>query len=579
MPQPQVKNVPPRAKLPRGERFAGRFQVLDTAGIGAESVVYKVRDVESGAVLALKVYDDQYGKDPKRRQAFQREVELGGKINHPNVVRILGAGESAGHSFILMEFLSGRTLTEALQIAQRFPAAEVLTMFRQMAAAIVCLHSQGIVHRDIKPGNLMFAADGTLKLMDFGIARRYGDAVTVGVARGTVDYAAPEQLLGKEPTAASDLFALAAVCLELLTGEKPFRGQSQMERCTQPPPSLRAIAPELPALLSTALEQCLQPDPSQRPASAQALLDASGIAVPAPASAAAPAPSAAGAQPQPASPALPTPTAPPAVLAPPSPIPPPAPAPRTLTLLLGDDPRSPMEALPVFASLLSILRRITDAGDAHDPVTPETVRLRPDGGADISRRSNPGDRDTWVISTPRYSAPELLQGEITLSDRGRTAAVLYSAGFIFYEILIGKSHFKREFRDVLRKSSDLAWMEWQANLDLHPRPLREILPDCPADLSALFEQLLQKDPAKRPSAYRDVEAALRRLMHQSAPTEEIETPLLPDVEAPELDIPQHSPPQRLHPTMTALVVLAVAVALVLVGAAVGWSLGLIELGR
>jgi serine/threonine protein kinase len=238
-----------------------------------------------------------------------------------------------------------------------------------------------------------------------------------------------------------------------------------------------------------------------------------------------------------------------------------------------------MEALPVFASLLSILRRITEAGDAHDPVTPETVRLRPDGSAEISRRSNPGDRDTWVISTPRYSAPELLQGEITLSDRGRTAAVLYSAGFIFYEILIGRSQFKREFRDVLRKSSDLAWMEWQANLDLHPRPLKDVLPDCPADLSALFEQLLQKDPAKRPSAYRDVETAVRRLMHQSAPTEEIVTPLVPEMEAAEPETPMDPPPQRMHPTMTALVVFAVAVALALVGAAVGWSLGLIEIGR
>jgi serine/threonine protein kinase len=573
MPQPQVKKVPSRAMLPRGERFAGRFQILDTAGNGAESVVYKVRDIETGAVLALKVYDDQYGKDPKRRQAFQREVELGGKIIHPNVVRILGAGEAEGQSFILMEFLSGRTLAEAMQIAQRFPAEEVLALFRQMAAAIVCLHSNGIVHRDIKPANLMFAADGTLKLMDFGIARRYGDAVTVGVARGTVDYAAPEQLLGKEPTAASDLFALAAVCLELLTGEKPFRGQSQMERCTQPPPALRALTPGLPRSLSTALEQCLQPDPSQRPPSAQALLEASGIEVPAPAPQMPMPPAPPVAQAQPAR------EHPPAVERPPAPAPPPAPPARTLTLLLEDDPRSHMEALPVFASLLSILRRITDAGDAHDPVTPETVRLRPDGSAEISRRSNPGDQDTWVISTPRYSAPELLHGEISLSDRGRTAAVLYSAGFIFYEILIGRSQFKREFRDVLRKSSDLAWMEWQANLELHPRPLKDVLPDCPADLSALFEQLLQKDPAKRPSAYREVEMAVRRLMHQSAPTEEIATPLVPEIEAAEPETPMDPPPQRMHPTMTALVVFAVAVALALVGAAVGWSLGLIEIGR
>nr|MCU0227564.1 hypothetical protein [Bryobacterales bacterium] len=238
-----------------------------------------------------------------------------------------------------------------------------------------------------------------------------------------------------------------------------------------------------------------------------------------------------------------------------------------------DGPRPPADTLPVMASLLSTLRRITDSGDAHDPVTPETVRLRPDGEPDISRRPDPGDRDTWVISTPRYSAPELLRGETQLGERGRTAAVLYSLGLVFYEILLGRKLFQRAFRDVLRKNSELAWMEWQVNQDLHARTLHELLPSISPDVSSLFERLLQKDPALRASDYRDVETAVHLCLRKSAPTEEIAMRPIPEVveEAPAES--SHNPRAGSANRGTLLMVmLAVLVATALTVGAVLWWL-------
>ncbi len=528
---------PLRPMLQRGERFAGRFDILDLVGRGAESCVYKVRDQETSLVLALKVYDDQYTLDPKRRQAFHREVELGAQIQHPNVVRILGAGESAGRAFILMEFLSGRTLAETLLISQCLPTPHFLPVLRQMAAALDCLHQHGVIHRDIKPGNLMFGADGALKLMDFGISRNSGESITVGVARGTVNYAAPEQLLGQEPSPASDLFALGAVSYELLTGKQPFAGQSYVQRVSQTPPPIGTLIPDLPRDVAHALERCVEPDFHQRPTSAREILNLAGLGGNPLAAAASDAKTSSASIP--ATPAVqsspnrggdpsgPQPSPPLPIPPPMREVPSPPPAPN-LTLLLGDDPRPPGDTLPVMASLLSALRRITEAGDAHDPVTPETVRLRRDGEPDISRRPDLGDRDTWVISTPRYSAPELLRGETHLGERGRVSAVLYSVGLVFYEILLGRKLFQRAFRDVIRKNSELAWMEWQVNQELHPRPLHELLPTISPDVSALFERLLRKNPASRPADYREIETAVHFCIRKSAPTEEIAMRSIPE---------------------------------------------------
>ncbi|MCW5964623.1 MAG: protein kinase [Bryobacterales bacterium] len=594
MAQQPSHSATPRPVLPRGQRFASRFDILDTSGFGGESTVYKVRDQESGAVLALKVYDDQYSMDPKRRQAFMREVELGGRIQHPNVVKIIAAGESGGHSFLIMEFLSGRTLAETLEISERLSVEEFLPVFCQMASALSCLHQCGVVHRDIKPGNLMFGADGVLKLMDFGIARNSGDSVTVGVARGSMDYAAPEQLLGQEPSTASDLFALGAVSYEVLTGTKPFAGRSYVQRTSQSPEPIGPLVPRLPSDVARAIDQCLDPDYRRRPHSAIELLalpslteaasrngyrnvPAAGVVQPPVAMPARALPAGHSTQPslthdgrdQPVSEAAPQKPKP-------QKDPPPPPPARTLGLLLGDEPRPPIEALSVMASLLSLVRRITEAGDAHDPITPETVRLRSDGEPEISRRPDPGDRDTWVISTPRYSAPELLRGETHLGAKGRRAAVLYSAGLVFYEILLGKKLFNRAFRDVLRKNSELAWMEWQVNQEALAPRLQELLPALSADISTLFERLLDKDPAKRLADYREAETAVHRCIRRSAPTEEIEL-------RPVLSTPASEPAESIESSPTTvtkrgalyLVAIALIAALLLAAAGVAWWFGVL----
>lgn len=570
MEQQQVKsplNVP---VLRRGQRFAGRFDILDRAGTGAESAVYKVRDQETGGVLALKVFDDQYGVDPKRRQSFLREVELGGSIRHPNVVKLLGAGEFGGNAFILMEFLSGRTLAETLQISERLSVDEFLPVFRQMAGALQVLHEHSIVHRDIKPGNLMFGSDGTLKLMDFGIARYHDDDVTVGVARGTMDYTAPEQLLGNNPTPVSDLFSLGAVSYELLTGAKPFQGLSYVARTTKALPPIGSRVPRLPQALATAIDRCLLPKPGDRPASVQDLLRIANLTVPAPTWEANSPPANAPAQPAPQ-------TLPPRP-APVAPVVPPAPPPRTLSLLISDEPRPPEEALPVMASLLVQIRRIIEAGDVPDPVTPATVRLRPNGEPEISHRPHPGDRDTWAISTPRYSAPELLSGNTQLSERGRVAAVLYSAGLVFYEILLGKKRFQRAFRDVLRKESDLAWMEWQVRPDAMPPAIQTLLPEISHEISSLFEKLLQKNPDLRMADFREAETAIRRCIQRSARTEEIPLELLIPPQPPAAEAAPEDGKKPVGASTAFLVGVALIVALLLAALAAIRILDLVDLG-
>ena len=206
----------------------GRYEITGELGRGAMGVVYKALDPTIGRTVALKTMRlDVHGLDAKEMvRRFQNEARAAGVLNHPNIVTIYDAGEQDGIFYIAMEFIEGTTLHELLAEQRVLATEEVLQLTRQICRGLDYAHSNGIVHRDIKPANIMITGNGTVKIMDFGIAKSGGQVTNTGQVLGTPNYMAPEQVKGRQLDGRSDLFSLGVILYEMLTGEKPFVGQN-----------------------------------------------------------------------------------------------------------------------------------------------------------------------------------------------------------------------------------------------------------------------------------------------------------------------------------------------------------------
>ena len=205
----------------------GRYSILRELGHGAMGVVYEAEDPNIGRHIALKVVKtDQIGanrEDVLRR--FKNEARAAGNLNHPNIITIHDAGEHEGLLYIAMEFVQGTNLADLLAKEGRLPSAKVVDIIRQVCAGLDFAHTRGIIHRDIKPANIMLA-DSLVKITDFGIAN-VGDGMTItGTVLGTPNYMSPEQVLGKTIDGRSDLFSVGVMLYQMVTGERPFEGQS-----------------------------------------------------------------------------------------------------------------------------------------------------------------------------------------------------------------------------------------------------------------------------------------------------------------------------------------------------------------
>ncbi|HZT52763.1 MAG TPA: serine/threonine-protein kinase [Gaiellaceae bacterium] len=262
--------------MTRAVRVAGRYELVRPLGHGAMAVVDLARDLELDRLVALKRLAENLARDDELRRRFLREARLAARLAHPNVVRVFDVGQDGGRPFIAMEYVEGETLAELLARRGPLPPAEVAALGLQACHALAAAHAAGLVHRDVKPQNLLLGRDGTLRLGDFGIAAGHdGTRLTVaGTVLGTAGYLAPEQARGEQVTAAADLYALGAVLYELLRGEPPRRAASLAALATGSGPAPQEVARRLrgaPAELVAAIADCLAPQPDERPPSAAAL--------------------------------------------------------------------------------------------------------------------------------------------------------------------------------------------------------------------------------------------------------------------------------------------------------------------
>ena len=257
-----------------GTFFDGRYQVVRKLGAGGMANVYLAEDQELGRGVAIKILNDRHANDEQFVERFRREAKNAAALSHPNIVSIYDRGEAEGTYYIAMEYLDGRTLKEL--IVQRGPAPVTVSFeyARQVLSALRFAHRHGIVHRDIKPHNVLVDAEGRVKVTDFGIARAGASQMTeAGSIVGTAQYLSPEQARGTDVDQRSDLYSLGVVLYELLTGTLPFNGDTPVEIAmkhlsTVPePPSERR--PDIPRDLDLIVMRALAKDPDDRYASAE----------------------------------------------------------------------------------------------------------------------------------------------------------------------------------------------------------------------------------------------------------------------------------------------------------------------
>jgi len=247
----------------------GRYRVERRLGTGGMGAVYLARDPELDRLVAIKLVKDDLTDEPELRERFLREARAAARLRHPNIITIFDIGEWDNRSFIAMEYIEGESLADVARRQPTLDPAWVLRWMEQLCHGLAHAHRAGVVHRDIKPANLMIDREGTLKIVDFGIARAGESQLTKsGVLVGTANYLAPEQLLGTATDHRADIFAVGAVFYELLSGQKAFPGtiaDGLFNRiCYEAPQPLAARCPGLEPDIARIINGAIEKDPSRR---------------------------------------------------------------------------------------------------------------------------------------------------------------------------------------------------------------------------------------------------------------------------------------------------------------------------
>ena len=254
-----------------GLTFGGRYQLSSRVAIGGMGEVWQATDLVIGRTVAIKILKDEYLGDPGFLERFRAEARHAALVNHEGIANVFDYGEEEGSAYLVMELVPGEALSTILERERVLSTDRVLDIVAQTASALHAAHSAGLVHRDIKPGNLLITPDGRVKITDFGIAR-IADQVPLtatGQVMGTVQYLSPEQASGHPASPTTDIYSLGIVAYEALAGKRPFTGESQVAIAMA---QINEAPPELPITVSEPVRNlvyaCIAKNPADRPASA-----------------------------------------------------------------------------------------------------------------------------------------------------------------------------------------------------------------------------------------------------------------------------------------------------------------------
>jgi serine/threonine protein kinase len=253
-----------------GSRLDDRFAITEIICSGGMATIFKANDLlNSGREVAIKIPYDSVEADPVLFSRFEREEQIGGELDHPSILKFFPVKKKS-RMYLVMEFLEGRTLYQMMRERRALPEAEALALASRICDPLQYMHDRGILHRDLKPENIMLCRDGTIRLMDFGIARlAHARRLTfVGFAPGTPHYMAPERVNGKRGDPRTDIYGLGAILYEMLTGVIPFNDDDPMAimnaRVTGDPEPLRRLKPEISPQAEEIVLQAMERDPDKR---------------------------------------------------------------------------------------------------------------------------------------------------------------------------------------------------------------------------------------------------------------------------------------------------------------------------
>ncbi len=244
-----------------GTTLSGRYRLQARIGAGGMSTVYRAMDETLQRQVAVKLMNREVASDSDQLERFRREARAVAQLSHPHVVGVIDAGEDEGRPYIVFEYVEGETLKERIRRCGRLPIAEAVAYAIEIARALGAAHARHIVHRDVKPQNVLIDEEGSAKVTDFGIARTLDEEGLTADGRvlGTTDYVSPEQALGQPVTGQSDLYSLGIVLYEMLTGEVPFKGESQvavaMKHVREDLPDVQVARPEVSAALAAVIDR------------------------------------------------------------------------------------------------------------------------------------------------------------------------------------------------------------------------------------------------------------------------------------------------------------------------------------
>ncbi len=273
-----VSSIAEEGRFVPGALLGGRYRIIALLGRGGMGEVYQATDLMLGQYVALKFLPEEASRNQRLLERFHGEVRVARQVSHPNVCRVYDIGEVEGTPFISMEYVDGEDLASLLTRIGRLPADKATETARKLCAGLAAAHDRGVIHRDLKPQNIMMNKRGEVVIMDFGLAAIAGQLSGAEVRNGTPAYMAPEQLKGAEVTARSDIYSLGLVLYELFTGKRPFEAKTvrhmlELQEAAQLS-SMTSIAADIDPAVEKVIRRCLDPDPAKRPATPLSVLAA-----------------------------------------------------------------------------------------------------------------------------------------------------------------------------------------------------------------------------------------------------------------------------------------------------------------